>query len=297
VTARKQRRTTFALAMAIVACVYVIRPEGSDLWRTTSDPSAASVRLDVVVTRDGRPVTGLTAGDFVVTDTGASQTVEGARLAGHVAVAFVFDGSADIRRKDWPAIQTAAGAIVGALGSGDTGATVLTLDRLVQLDPAGTSPATLARSVSVLPPPALARKMLWDAVLAGASLVAPDTGRPVVVAFSDGGRDSGWTPRKAALATLAAAGFIVDAVTVPNTYSESASWDDVKKLPGAIVVPAIDSRLRDQFAAQFDRLRQGYVLTYHPTGVKTGDGFHSIKVTLTSGKADIQVRDGYFSGQ
>ena len=175
-TARKQRRTTFALAMAIVGGVCVgrpsaDRPSGSDLWRTTSDPSAdadpsaATVRLDVVVTRDGHPVEGLTAADFVVIDNGAPQTVEGARPAGHVAVAFVFDDSADIRRRDWPAIQTAAGAIVGALESGDTGATVLTLDRLLRLE-SGRHAAGDARAQRVGPANAGARTE--DAVGRGA---------------------------------------------------------------------------------------------------------------------------------
>ncbi len=260
-------------------------------------PPAPLVRLDVVVTRDGRPVTDLTAADFVVTDSGAAQTIEAVRPAGHVAVAFVFDNSVDIRRKNWTAIQKAAGDIAGALDPRDTGATVLTLDRLMRFDPAGTPPGKLALSIASLPPPALARKMLWDAVLAGASLVAPDSGRPVVIAFSDGVRDRGWTSRKAALATLEASGFIVDAVTVPNARLEIPSWDDVKKLPGGVVVAASDPRLRDQIVVQLDRLRKGYVLTYRPSGVKSGDGFHPIRVTLSSAKADIQVKDGYVSGQ
>jgi hypothetical protein len=178
----------------------------------------------------------------------------------------VFDDSFGISRRDWLAIQRAAASIASALRPGDTGATVMTLDRLILMNPAGTDPATLAQTFAVLPAPGLSRKMLWDAVLAGSSLVATGAGRPVVVCFSDGARDSGWTARKDALDTLTSAGAIIDAVTVPNIYLGQTNWDDVKKVPGSLVIQASDSRLSEQILAQFDRLRQGGAPAYHAAG-------------------------------
>jgi len=213
----------------MVGAVFVGSPSGSDLWSARSYPSAGP-------------------------------------SAAHLAVAFVFDDSFGISRKDWPVIQRAAGAIASALRPGDTGATVMTLDRLMLMNAAGTDPTTLAQTFAVLPVPGLSRKMLWDAVLAGSSLVATGPGRPVVVCFSDGARDFGWTARKDALDTLTSTGVVIDAVTVPNIYLGQTNWDDVKKVPGSLVIQASDSRLGEQISAQFDRLRQGHVLAYHPAG-------------------------------
>lgn len=83
------------------------------------------VRVDALVTDDGRPVRGLTAGDFVVLDNGRSQTVDLASFETlPVNVILVFDQSRSVRGERLAQLRDAARAVLGALTPRDQAALV-----------------------------------------------------------------------------------------------------------------------------------------------------------------------------
>jgi hypothetical protein len=54
------------------------------------------------------------------------------------------------------------------------------------------------------------------------------------------------------------------------------------------------SVVRD-FGNRLEQLRRTYVLTYTPTGVKTDDGWHNVKVAVRGRRVNIKARPGYFT--
>lgn len=154
-----------------------------------------------------------------------------------------------------------------------------------------------------LVPPAHARARLWDAILAGAALVARDSLRPLVLCFSDGGDTSSWTHEKDALDLLTGTGLAVDSVETGaiahGAYGRYGPrlWDDLSKATGGMMFEASASDLAVRLDARLNELRAGYILTFAPAGVKRGDGFHKIKVELRNRKATVMARAGYYAGE
>src|SRR5512143_2789790 len=80
-----------------------------------------NVNVDVLVTRGGRTVEGLTARDFVVTDNGVAQQAEVvARSSTAVDAVLVLDASSSVRGERLAALRRAAHAFVDALWATDS---------------------------------------------------------------------------------------------------------------------------------------------------------------------------------
>src|SRR5215831_16223342 len=97
-----------------------------------------AVQLDVAVTRDGRPVSGLTGTDFIVTDNGRRQTAMATMMSDvPLRVTLVLDVSASVRGERLSHLTAAAQMLSDRLRSGDEVA-LITFSNLVQLRvPAG----------------------------------------------------------------------------------------------------------------------------------------------------------------
>jgi VWFA-related protein len=278
-----------------------------------------SVRVDVVVTDGGRPVTGLTAADFDVFDNGVPQTIEAVATAGHVAVAMVLDTSASLHgqllqaRRVVPAgqlqrdLHAAARTFAGALGPGDRASLVTFADRIsLAVRSTGDRHLVLAalEAVEAQRPAGVPRTVAWDAVFAGAALVAPaPTGRPLVVFFSDGLDNASWLTKKQTADALRATGIAVDFVHVPRTYANPDDPGPGPHYPEQIAgatggerFAATDSRLAEKFARRLEALRAGYVLTYTPSGVKQDEGWHGLRVRLKEWRGRVEAREGYYAG-
>ena len=96
----------------------------------------AVVSIDVLVTRDGKPVTNLTAADFDVRDSGAAQPVQLNGIESvPVALLLALDTSASVRGPALDQLKDAAKAAVSGLRAGDQAA-LLTFSQNVAPGPA-----------------------------------------------------------------------------------------------------------------------------------------------------------------
>jgi VWFA-related protein len=155
--------------------------------------SVESVYVDVLASRDGQPLQGLTAADFEVRDNGVVQTVElaqgpdgSARVPNHAML--VLDGSASVGPK-LASLKQAARSFLGGLRPEDK-ATLLTFNQRVSLRQAGAAPSAVLASLDQTR--AEGGTALHDAVYAALELADPRQGRPVVVVFSDGDDRLSW---------------------------------------------------------------------------------------------------------
>jgi hypothetical protein len=73
--------------------------------------------------------------------------------------------------------------------------------------------------------------------------------------------------------------------------------EDLAAKTGGIVYSATDANLGRKLEERLSELRSAYVLTFQPSGVKNGDGWHDLKVRVPSRRVSIRARQGYFSAR
>jgi Ca-activated chloride channel homolog len=129
-----------------------------------------------------------------------------------------------------------------------------------------------------------------DAVHTAIQLVPNDQRRPLIVLLSDGEDTSSWLNSEAALDSARRANVVIDAVT----FAGSTFVNQVVDATGGRRWGAgSEDHLRQLFAQALDEMRSRYLVTYSPTA-PSSVGWHSVKVSLRRGRADISVRPGYF---
>jgi Ca-activated chloride channel family protein len=296
-------------------------------WQSATQPpvrsEAVGIRLDVLVSHDGRPVGGLTGQDFEVTDNGVLQRIQVATAADGVRIVIVLDTSYSVLTDSRVDLLVSAGTmVVRGLQAGDTAA-VISFSRGAQLLSAPTSDASVIERTLLLSRRGVFKRRgdataMWDAILAGASLVTGTQGRPVVVILTDGGDNASWLFRnqpdsapwmrgqkRRTIDVLRNSGVVVDVVWVPPDRDSRTGRDDVygafspddpATLTGGMAFPAGDQHLERRLRARLAALRAGYVLTYTPSGVRRDDGWHTVRVRLKGRKGKIEARPGYFAG-
>jgi VWFA-related protein len=159
-----------------------------------------AVRVDVLVTESGRPVSGLTAADFEVADNGVPQRIELATTAASVKVVLVLDTSSSVAGESLEHLKAACHALFQALRPPDTAALLTFSERLVLHARDEGNVAALEAAVDRVQ--ADGRTALRDALYAGLSLAAPDTSRTLMILFSDGLDNASWLPAPALLDSL-----------------------------------------------------------------------------------------------
>jgi hypothetical protein len=128
------------------------------------------------------------------------------------------------------------------------------------------------------------RTALFDAVFAGLSLGAGDSGRWLVLVFSDGRDTASWLPARRVLEAARRSSLVVCGVTVSEGSGHESRWfiDSVAEATGGRVAAATsDQALSRLFVDVLNEFRSRYVLTYVPAGVKRGDGWHALEVKLS----------------
>jgi hypothetical protein len=143
------------------------------------------VLLDAFVSRGGEPVSGLTAADFEVVESGKACEVELVSPADvPLAAVLVFDTSRSLSGAKLGQLQKASDAFVGGLGSRDQ-AMLLTFTHALQQR----TPLTLDRDAirkALASVVADGRSSVHDALFTALLLAPRLPGRPVVIVFSDG---------------------------------------------------------------------------------------------------------------
>jgi VWFA-related protein len=253
---------------------------------------AGRVRVDFSVRDDGRPVPGLTPDDLFVLDNGRQERIDSLVPARRVAVALVLDRRDRWARSTDEELVTAAGHVVDALDGGDLLSVVVTSDR-IQLVAHRTSNAPAVRErLNTLPPGAGESSVLWDAVLAAASLVEGEAGRRLVVVASDVYDNASWIDQERVVERLEGAGITLDIVhSSQRRLARSALLDIAKATSGRVFDGSRDD-FPAELRARLAYLRSGYVLTYTLSTAARDNRWHRLEVLLRnrSGRVDAPLR-------
>jgi Ca-activated chloride channel homolog len=279
------------LAFIATALTIGLRGQQAPVFRTGVDV----VRVDVLVTEGGRPVSGLTAADFEVSDNGVPQQVELATAAASVKVVLVLDTSGSVAGEKLEHLKAGCRALFRGLRAGDTAALLTFSERLVLHVRDEGNIAKLEAAVGGVE--ASGRTAMRDALYAGLSLAAPDTSRTLLILFSDGLDNSSWLRAPTVIDSLKRSMVVVYAVDASSSVpgSNLVLGQVAETSGGQYLEAAAGEGLVSVFVGILEQFRARYLLTYTATGVKRGDGWHSLKVRLKSKKGSVKARPGYFS--
>jgi VWFA-related protein len=283
------------------------------------------VVVPVSVTAKGKPVTGLGAEDFALTDNGVRQTVEAVSLDTlPIDVTLLLDTSSSVRGTMLEHLKQAVRQTAAMLTPRDRLRLISVQHMIHEVVPwqaGGDIPDLGALTAS-------GSTSLFDGVAAAMMRASPPDRRHLIVMFTDG-RDTSSVVEPSAVQEIAASSdTVVHAVIViedlrelrsdkmppppitsvrGGSVSAGISSADEQQLPtvravrDAVVAPTggqvfpVDpgSSVGDAFTAAVRAFRTSYVLRYSPAGVTPG-GWHNIAVSVTrSGRFDVRARKGY----
>jgi VWFA-related protein len=270
--------------------------------------SVDAVRVEALVLDGGRPVAGLTAADFVVTDNGAPQVIAVRPLARQaIDVAIALDVSASVRGGRLAQLRAGVGALVDLLSDADR-ATLLTFDHALALGPRDAVPDTLEARLRVLT--AQGGTSLIDAATTAIVWSAGRERPMLLLVFSDGRDTISWTRSEQALALARRTDAVVDAVVTGELLPAStgrrrtgnmltALTPDERFLAelaaltgGRVRDGSSGDRLTGAFREALEHFRARYEITY--TGDNVSPGWHEIEVRVPARKgAVVHARRGY----
>jgi VWFA-related protein len=269
------------------------------LLAQTQNPTFSSkveaVRVDVLVTEDGKPVRGLRAADFEIFDNGVRQTVDFASAEQlPLNVVFTFDLSGSIVGERLANLREAGRAVLDGLLKGDQAAFVAFNDAVL-VGPGLTADAGLVRAAIDRAEPA-GNTSLVDAAFAGMMLAEADVGRGLVIVFSDGLDTSSWLGPKAVLDVAKRSDAVVYAVSAGQARRAEFLGDLAEQTGGRLFKIESTGSLSAVFLEVLNEFRQRYLVSYSPTGVPQ-DGWHQLTVRVKGRSAVVKARPGYLAGQ
>jgi Ca-activated chloride channel homolog len=306
-----------ALVVCIACALPVagLRGDGNQVFRTGTD----AVQVDVLVTRGGRPVAGLTAADFELRDNDIVQQIDAVAVEDvPVTLMLVLDVSESVAGPPLENLRSAIGAAGDALSPGDQ-LSLFTFSHQMQLAAPPTRDLErvylAARAVK-----AGGATALYDATFAALVMRQRIRGRAVMLVFSDGDDTASWIdPRKAVTAArrsdVVVYGVTLERVTQrhdpeavarsrheqewfleePGLYGRQYLTVLAGESGGAVLVAERSDQLRETFVRVVKEFKSRYILTYTPRDVAPG-GWHSIDVSLKRQRADVTARRGYLRG-
>ncbi len=287
-------------AGVVAACVGLVVPAAPQ-QPPTFRSGVTTVRVDVLVSNAGRPVTGLAAADFEVRDNGVPQTIEATSESGGVDLGLVLDASGSLAGDRLRELVDAADGVLEDLRPGDRAA-ILAFNQSVQLlcPPTGNF-ASARQSLGRLR--GQGTTALYDAVGSAVFLLRQDATRPVLIVLSDGLDNSSWLSPEQVSDMLGRAEVVVYIVSPrwrpgpdPGAADARAALGHLAAQSGGTVMEATTAGLRPTFLHVLEEFRSRYLLSFVPSGVATGDGWHSLQVKVKSRSARVKARPRYFSG-
>lgn len=293
------------LVLAVCVSMAILEVSQSQTAQKPFRSVGHGVRIDVLVSDGGRPVEGLTAADFELADTGVPQRVDAAVVAGHVELSVVLDTSLSVRVPGFDKTLMICAELLRTLQPADRVSLITFSDRVTVVVPL-TADLNLVRhgfdaarrfGAGIVP-----RSTVWDAVFTGASLVAEGSGRPLVLLVGDGKDNASGLSKETLAQTLSRLAISVDMLKVPWNPGSADQFGPGRQVPedfieatGGVVSDITKSSLVKDFGNRLETLRRTYLLTYTPTGVRTDDGWHGVKVSVRGRRLTIKARPGYFA--
>jgi VWFA-related protein len=262
--------------------------------------AVSSVVLDVSVTRDGKPVTGLTARDFRLTDRGVVQTITDVSLEQFpVDVTFVADLVGSVEGAWLDGFRRALETVRGSLRRDDRGRLVLFDPRIKEVNGLEYGPVKI--SAENLPSDGGASSLI-DAVAMSLVRDANPDYRRMAIVLTDGQDGGSFLDEPELFEVAARTDIAVFAVAVTDGTRRVPQRPSNERMlraladatGGAVTVVQRDEDLGASFIRELEQFRTSYVLRYSPTGVPAG-GWHDVETRLNrQGRYEVRARKGYF---
>jgi len=260
----------------------------------TFKSSVEAVRVDVLVTRGGRPVEGLTAGDFEVLDNGVRQQIDRAAFEEiPLNVVFALDASSSVEGEPAQHLRAASRGVLDRLKPEDHAALVTFGDTVVVRS--GLTHDMSAIRVALDQTRPLGDTSLVDASYAGLLLGESEPGRALVIVFSDEVEVSSYLDPEAVLEAGKRSDSVVYGVALKSVGKApflrrlaDASGGDLFEIESTRDIGAAFVKVLDQF-------RRRYLLSYTPRGVERS-GWHRLEVRARQRGVTVKARPGYIRG-
>ena len=280
---------------------------------------AEAVAVPVSVRDKGRPVAGLSAKDFELTDNGVRQDVATVALSAvPIDVTLLLDTSGSVAGDALAQFKSDVQAMSNALEGADRIRLLTFADRVT--DVFGLQPAATHLSLDAITSGGITQ---FYTALASAMVTVSTGDRPQLVMVFTDGRDSESfldIDRVIALAPFSH-GALFMVLSESTSNSEQAFTKDIhdrnafysghgafaggpnrsalrtlaQRTGGALYERPAGESLPTIFKKLLEDFRTGYVLTYIPTGV-TRPGWHELHVQTQQTSYVIRARDGYDGG-
>jgi VWFA-related protein len=281
------RRCAVGGGVALVASVAVVAQQPTFTSRLDA------VRVDVLVTDNGRPVQGLVPDDFVVLDNGAPQKVD---LAIYetlpVNMVLALDHSRSVTGERLAQLQDAARAVLKGLAPRDQAA-LITFSHRVALQQALTHDAgAVATAIDTAKPGG--QTALFDGVYAALLAGVEDPARNLVLVFSDGIDTASWLKPAQILETAKRSDAVVYALSPKDAGSLSFLHDLAEQTGGSALQVDSLKELSARFVAILDEFRHRYLLSYAPA-TASAPGWHRLEVRVKNRRATVKARPGYIA--
>jgi len=252
-----------------------------------------AVRVDVLVTENGRLVSGLRPGDFEVFDNGVAQTVDLASFEEiPLNVVLALDMSASVDAEQLRHLHSGVRSVLDGLKPTDQTALV-TFSHQVRLGTPLTSDFSQIRD-ALGDAATSGQTSLIDASFTGMMIGESDVGRSLLIIFTDGVDTKSWLSADAVLDTAKRGDVVVYGVEIgkrrfsfPRELSAATG--------GRLIEIESTKDLNATFSAILEEFRQRYLISYSPRGVTPG-GWHRLDVRVKGRNINVRARPGYLSG-
>ena len=268
--------------------------------------SVDAVTVDVLVLDGNRPVPGLTAPDFDLRDNGVRQQIETVVVEDvPLRVMLALDTSTSVDGQVLADLKGAASSVVDLLAPADSAALITFSHRLELRVPWSSSASAL--KAAIMSSRADGATALHDAAYMALTLRDANTGRRLVLLFSDGEDTIAWLPGTYVIDAARRADAVVYAIGLqrqdrtppgykldfrsgpqpPPPHENAVSLaepflrDLTRETGGRYIDVRHSDRLRATFVEVLTEFRSRYLLTYTPKGVSE-HGWHALDVRVRS---------------
>lgn len=254
--------------------------------------STEVVRVDVLVTRGGRPVPGLQIADFQIWENGSAQKIESLGTDANTAldVLLLFDMSASTKGPVQRGLLQAASAVMQGLRPTDR-AGLLSFTHEVRRRTALTSDFDSVMK-ALQASKAEGSTSLGDSLLAASLAFDKSDARRLIFLFTDGADTSSFLEDHQVIDALARADVLVYSFNLTDRAQPVSFLRAATEVTGGRMVSETNpAKLADAFRAALTEVRARYLLGYVPNG-NMNPGWRKLEVRVRGGGL-IRTRKGY----
>jgi VWFA-related protein len=288
------------LLLAVVGAVSA-SPQQPPAFKARAD----AVNVDVLVTRDGVPVRGLTAENFEVRDNGVVQLVDSVSSEPVQLDVAVVLGPVDrptpragVRTHTTFPAQSAAGDALRAAFAAQDHVQIVPFTSAIRIaESTGRDPVDLREWLETKARRSGSRPMR-DAVFLALASRHDHPGRFVVVVLTDGVDIRSWSRGDQVVEVARRWDALVYVLKARRDWPGNLRYvkedflDDIADVTGGRVISAERDELREYLARLLDECRSRYLLTYQPKTL--GRGWHTLEVILRGATGRVVARRGYW---